>query len=374
MKQNSIGSLLLAAATVCGGCSRGSSSGSLADGGVVVDTLYISASGDFYDEAVGRMPSPEFVILKEDDATMYSEITRLVDAYGKYFVLDSWSSRKLVAFDHQGNPVASFGKRGNGPGEFVIPNDVFVDSQYVYLANGPGHAILKYDHKGNYLSKLDAPFYPEAFVKLANGNFLFSFSHAEMGKSFLSITDSLMNPVKDLIPFPENYVGGWGTGNPFRMTDKEIIFYSSPSDTIYHLDMTGEIIGKTILQFEHGPVNELAKLDYIKADEQGLLKEGGMQLSDNPVYTADGLGFGSIREAGNYNYLIFDKKSGKSGVRKYGDRMSAFSLVSPTAIGEGGRLICHIDPMIMDDLADIESLPDSVRDALADGCKVLTIF
>ena len=99
-----------------------------------------------------------------------------------------------------------------------------------------------------------------------------------------------------------------------------------------------------------------------------------MQLIDNPVITADGLGFGLIYDASVYHYLIFDKKSGKSGVRKYGDRMSAFSLVSPTAIGEGGRLICHIDPVIMDDLADIESLPDSVRDALADGCKVLTIF
>lgn len=366
--------VLMAAATVCGGCSRGSSSGSLADGGVVVDTLYISASGDFYDEAVGRMPSPEFVILKENDATMYSEITRLVDAYGKYFVLDSWGSRKLVAFDHQGNPVASFGKRGNGPGEFVIPYDVFVDSQYVYLANGPGQAILKYDHEGNYLGKIDTPFYPDKFVKLANGNFLFCFSHGEMGKSFLCITDSLMNPVRDLIPFPENYVGGWETRSPFRMTDKEIIYYSSPSDTIYHLDMTGEIIGKTILQFEHGPVNELAKLDYIKADEQGLLKEGGVQLIDNPVITADGLGFGSIYDASVYHYLIFDKTSGKSGVRKYGNCMSAFSLVSPTALSADGRLICHIDPVIMDDLADIESLPDSVRDALADGCKVLTIF
>lgn len=366
--------VLLAAATVCSGCSHGSSSGATADGGVVVDTLYISASGDFYDEAVERMPSPEFVILKENDATMYSEITRLVDAYGKYFVLDSWGSRKLVAFDHQGNPVASFGKRGNGPGEFVIPNDVFVDSQYVYLANGPGQAILQYDHEGNYLRKIDTPFYPGNFVKLANGKFLFHFSHPGKINSFLCITDSLMNPVKEMLPFPENYVGGWGTRSPFRMTDNEIIFYSSPCDTIYHLDMTGEIIGKTILQFEHGSVNELAKLDYIKADEQGLLKEGGVQLIDNPVITADGLGFGLIYDASVYHYLIFDKKSGKSGVRKYGDRMSAFSLVSPTAIGEGGRLICHIDPVIMDDLADIESLPDSVRDALADGCKVLTIF
>ena len=366
--------VVMTAAIACGGCSRGSSSGATADGGVVVDTLYISASGDFYDEAVERMPSPEFVILKENDVTMYSEITRLVDAYGKYFVLDSWGSRKLVAFDHQGNPVASFGKRGNGPGEFIIPCDLFVDSQYVYLANGPGQAVLKYDHKGNYLSKLDAPFYPQAFVKLANGNFLFYFSHAEMGKSFLCITDSLMNPMKNMIPFPENYVGGWGTSNPFRVTDKEIIFYSSPSDTIYHLDMTGEIIGKTLLQYEHGPVNELAKLDYIKADEQGLLKEGGVQLTDNPVFTVDGLGFGSLYDAGAYHYLIFDKTSGKSGVRKYGDRMSAFSLVSPTALSADGRLICHIDPVIMDDLADIESLPDSVRDALADGCKVLTIF
>ena len=234
MKQNSIGSLLLAAAMICGGCSHSSSSGALADGGVVVDTLYISASGDFYDEAVRRMPSPEFVILKEDDATMYSEITRLVDAYGKYFVLDSWSSRKLVAFDHQGNPVASFGKRGNGPGEFVIPNDVFVDSQYVYLADGPGQAILQYDHEGNYLRKLDTPFYPCNFVKLANGNFLFCFSHGVMGKSFLCITDSLMNPVKDLIPFPENYVGGWGTVNPFRMTDKEIKCYPRIYSTRHH--------------------------------------------------------------------------------------------------------------------------------------------
>ncbi len=338
-----------------------------------IDTLFISASQDYALTAQANLPKPEFVILKEDDNTMYSDISRLIDAYGKYFILDSWGSRKLVSFDHYGNPIISYGRRGKGPEEYVAPNDFDVDKDNVYLLDSSNKSLLIFGHDGSFKIKRDVPFYADALCHMNNGDFIFKVSPGADKNYQLCITDSLLNPIAYMLPYPKDYVGGFVTVDTFRKSANGLTYYSSPSDTIYHLDNSGDIVSKTVLAFEKGSIDELAKLDYVKAFDQGLLTKGGMQLNNNPIILPDGRGYGSVNDARKRHVLFFNVNSNESGITTFGD-MTAFSPVLPVTIDYNNRLISFLTPEIIELTQNTDELPDSVKTALEDGNRVLTIF
>ena len=41
-----------------------------------------------------NMSAVRFVILHEDDQTMFSDMNQLIDAFGKYFVVDSYRKKE----------------------------------------------------------------------------------------------------------------------------------------------------------------------------------------------------------------------------------------------------------------------------------------
>ena len=79
----------------------------------------------------------------------------------------------------------------------------------------------------------------------------------------------------------------WVTNNAFQKNKNGISYYCSPADTIYRLDYDGNLTGKRLLKFENGPIHESARINFIAAEEKGLIT-GGMHLLDNPVELSDG--------------------------------------------------------------------------------------
>lgn len=56
----------------------------------VDDTLFISSEYGNSESMSRNMSAVRFVILHEDDQTMFSDMNQLIDAFGKYFVVDSY--------------------------------------------------------------------------------------------------------------------------------------------------------------------------------------------------------------------------------------------------------------------------------------------
>lgn len=54
--------------------------------------------------------------------------------------------------------------------------------------------------------------------------------------------------------------------------------------------------------------------------------------------------------------------------------LAALNPILPTTSSYNGRLISYLAPEIMETLANKDELPDSVKAALEDGCRVLAIF
>jgi DNA-binding beta-propeller fold protein YncE len=75
-----------------------------------------------------------------------------VDEVGRVLVADTHESQ-VVGFDRDGRELFRFGKRGMGPGQFMLPTDVAVDSRgFIYVSEyGGNDRISKFDPQGGYL-------------------------------------------------------------------------------------------------------------------------------------------------------------------------------------------------------------------------------
>ena len=87
--------------------------------------------------------------LESDDENVlfYMPTDIAVDDEGNVYVLDSGNHR-IQKFDPQGNFIASFGRQGQGPGEFQYPQSIDIDAQgFMYVSDSGNQKIqiLKQD-------------------------------------------------------------------------------------------------------------------------------------------------------------------------------------------------------------------------------------
>lgn len=340
----------------------------------VTDTLRIASDKGNLPQMDGSASTTDFVILQENDRTMFADINQVIDAFGKYFIVDTYGSRRVVSFDHCGRPLASYGKQGNGPGEYIYPWDVDVTAEYVYILDISQRRLLRYSHEGNYLDSRTIPFDSRGFALLKQGKLLFQLEPSKEGNYQLCVTDSGLNPLSYMLRYPDGYVGGWVTDAVFRKTDNGITYYSSPADTIYRLDYEGNLIGKRLLQFENGPVDASAKINFIEAEQQGKLTVG-MHLLNNPVELPNGVCFMEVTdysEGGTY-VVALNPANGMHGARKFADNMSVYDVIIPCASTEDNQVISYLDREIAGKCVDFDALPDSLVKALDEGNRLLVL-
>lgn len=316
---------------------------------------------------------PEFVILREDDNTMFADVNQIIDAYGKYFVVDAFGSNKVVAFDYDGKPFASYGKRGNGPGEYLFPCGVDVDAEFVYVLDPSRKQLHKYRHDGRFVKSLQIPFRCNAFALIDNEQIIFNLAPSNEDKYQLCVTDSSINPMSYQLKYPDNFVDSWMTNNAFRKTKNGLNYYISPLDTIYRLNYSGDIIGKRVLNFKEGSISEDAKLNFLEASDK---IQTGLHLLDNPIELPSGLCVSEIDayNNGRDNYIVFTYPSkGSCCAKKYGDHMSVFDVIEPQSLTSDGRILGILDGTLAGECYDFDRLPDGVAKALNEGCRVLVI-
>jgi DNA-binding beta-propeller fold protein YncE len=73
---------------------------------------------------------------------------------GDIYVSDGYGSARVVKFSRDGKYLLQWGKRGNGPGEFMLPHNVVVDAQgRVYVTDRDNQRIEIFDANGKYLTE-----------------------------------------------------------------------------------------------------------------------------------------------------------------------------------------------------------------------------
>lgn len=155
----------------------------------------------------------EEILIKESEDRpqyMFRRIWDLaVDSNGFVYVLDD---ERIIKFDNQGNYIATIGKKGQGPGEFMQPHKLFLDQKGNLYVNDQGAFILEYSQEGSFKKLVRLSFSIPAFpVELRNfyvdeQGYIYAFhrEYSESGihKNLLKV-DRQGQILKKIADFPE---------------------------------------------------------------------------------------------------------------------------------------------------------------------------
>jgi len=80
-----------------------------------------------------------------------------VDSRGNIYVLDGKMTR-IVKFNRDGRFILRFGKKGQGPGEFVFPESIVLDSDRKIYVLG-SRKVLIFEENGKFIKSFPFNFY-----------------------------------------------------------------------------------------------------------------------------------------------------------------------------------------------------------------------
>ena len=337
-----------------------------------ISTVKISIDEAYYDSVASRISDTTFMILDEDDNTMFSYVDKIVAYNDKYYLLDQSALRTVVSFEKDGSPGHRYGRVGQGPGEYVFPWDMDVDETGVYVLDTNSKKVIHYSEEGTFLGERSLPFFADALKRLKNGNFIFNITPDGKQLPALVVTDSLMNPVGRSNSYPEGYVGGCSTGYIFRKNGSEVAFYRSPSDTLIMLDESGKTDAFVVFDFLGKAIPEEAKTNYLAFRGSGVTKDY-LRLVNNPIAVSDSIWVGLVEDGEDQYTILFNPLKNQCGGRKFTDASSVYDMIEPIFSDGKGTLFSLISWELKDRCRDYESLPDTVKNALDNGNRVLLI-
>lgn len=337
-----------------------------------ISTVKISIDEAYYDSVASRISDTTFLILDEDDKTMFSCIDKIMAYRDKFYVLDKNESRTVVSFEKDGSPGHRYGRVGQGPGEYVFPWDMDVDETGVYVLDTNSKKVIHYSEEGTFLGERSLPFFADALKRLKNGNFIFNITPDGKQLPALVVTDSLMNPVGRSNSYPEGYIGGCSTGYIFRKNGSEVAFYRSPSDTLIMLDESGKTDAFVVFDFLGKAIPEEAKTNYLAFRGSGVTKDY-LRLVNNPIAVSDSIWVGLVEDGEDQYTILFNPLKNQCGGRKFTDASSVYDMIEPIFSDGKGTLFSLISWELKDRCRDYESLPDTVKNALDNGNRVLLI-
>lgn len=257
-------SLIIGATMI--GCSGHSTHDSISDNGynlIVIDET----------ESVG-----ERTILLSDLVENYSTITfeNSESAFFKawkpvisdnYVAIVQGSQRPILLFDRKGKYIAQIGMVGNGPGEYILPYDAFIDENRgaVYVTEMVSKSMLEYNLKGEYVRSFDIGDIRKASIIGADDDYVsiasLAFKDIPDGPNAVRVDpinnkhESVRHPSLSSSSFVDNNGNAVGFNNEvwaFKNTPNNAFMFTN-NDTLYSYDSkNNKIQPRAILNERNG--------------------------------------------------------------------------------------------------------------------------
>jgi DNA-binding beta-propeller fold protein YncE len=92
------------------------------------------------------------------------------DSQGNTYISDGYINSRVAKFDKNGNWVKSWGSKGTGPGQFIIPHSIAIDrNDNVYVGDRTNHRIQVFDTDGNFKRMFSIDIPPDPATKAVYG-------------------------------------------------------------------------------------------------------------------------------------------------------------------------------------------------------------
>jgi len=210
-----------------------------------------------------------------------------VDSEGNiYFASQRGGDNTILKFDRKGRYIASFGRKGQGPGEIQRINALFItDRNEVAVTNEGNNRLTIFDADGQLLREV--PMIPGllAVIPLANGNyFLWDRVPSERPGVLLEFPMTLAGPdlktIKNLdTGIIENPMSGEQLRGTYHLQswsvsrDKIFTGHQDRGYDIFIYDLEGRPVRKIRKEYKPVPVPEAHKREFLKQFESPQLKD-----------------------------------------------------------------------------------------------------
>ncbi len=201
---------------------------------------------------------------------------------------------------NNGELLSMINKKGKGPGEYQTIDDIFLETDLIYVLDRLNRAIWIYDFKGNFVEEIDTRLTGYTFTKTATQHFsiytnsdrseksdyrlnFYSSRQSEITKKYFRITDSEYNwqYIDDL--------------RNFILSNNNTYFVRSFNDTVYVFD---ENRIKPVYFVDFGKYSTPA--DFLKRDYEDIIDFTSKASKKNYIYSI--IGFHHIK---NYIYFAY---------------------------------------------------------------------
>ena len=135
---------------------------------------------------------------------------------GSIYVTDGYGNSRVHHFTPQGQLITSWGERGTGPGEFMIPHGVAIDpTGLVYVCDRENSRIQIFTPDGHYLTHWKGIHRPNQIVIGKDGNvYVTELGHRNSYGSnhFVAQNVATHNSGLKIMTKSGQWLGGWGAG------------------------------------------------------------------------------------------------------------------------------------------------------------------
>ncbi|UJP65953.1 6-bladed beta-propeller [Mongoliitalea daihaiensis] len=177
------------------------------------------------------------LIVKMEKVTLHND---------RIFVLDPLSPQPVKVFDSSGKHVRNIGKKGDGPGEFNNPIDLFIDGNYVYVYDNPEN-LLRFDFEGNFVNSQKTGVAGFRIEKSMDKGYVFINGGTE---SNLLTTDGNFKVPKSFFPYQNRIVDQLILSPLLKLNDGSVLYRRYLNDTIFSINAQGTPIPHLFI--DHG--------------------------------------------------------------------------------------------------------------------------
>src|SRR5215831_21077906 len=93
------------------------------------------------------------------------------DSEGNIYITDGYINSRVAKYDKNADWVKSWGTRGTGPGQFIIPHAIVIDrNNNIYVGDRSNRRIQVFDTEGKFLRMFTIDVPPDPTTRSTNGN------------------------------------------------------------------------------------------------------------------------------------------------------------------------------------------------------------
>lgn len=113
-----------------------------------------------------------YLPLESDTSNLIGVINRIIIKDSLIYILDSDIAKKIFCYDKLGRLKFSFGRVGDGPGEYGRPTDMAVTKDKILVHDGTNFTMLTYDLAGNFQHEETIGYWIQEFMPFEEDKYI----------------------------------------------------------------------------------------------------------------------------------------------------------------------------------------------------------